>query len=197
MYGRMYNKSGETLKLAFPAEWHTAWRKGKTNESKTWLEDGQARAVEIAITMGGSTPLWTGNVTKAWVWLLEWGNAKPQKMTKLIKGIRDTLKQFAAVTWKYRCKVNEIAIVQHKMEDATYSKKLAQKFVKQNKCRYNNSGTNKRSGRRTGTMQDIQKNALEQCIGKSDQHIWQNVQQVRRNIKAGIPGGMAYCLEKR
>ena len=65
MYGRMYSKSGETSKLAFPVEWHTAWRKGKTNEPRTWLEDGQARAAEIAITMGGSTPLWTGNVTKA------------------------------------------------------------------------------------------------------------------------------------
>ena len=75
--------------------------------------------------------MWTGNVTKAWIWLLEWGNVKPQKMTKLIRGIRDTLKQFAAVTWKYRCKVNEIAIEQHKTEDAAYSKKTAKKCVKQ------------------------------------------------------------------
>ena len=131
MYGRMYNKTGETSKLAFPVEWHTAWRKGKTKETRTWLEEGQARAAEIAITLGGATPLWTGNITKAWIWLLEWGNVKPQKMTKLIRGIRDTLKQFATVTWKYRCKVNEIAIVQHKTEDATYSTKMAKQFVKQ------------------------------------------------------------------
>ena len=56
MYGRLYNKTGETSKLAFPVEWQTAWRKGKTKEPRTWLEEGQARAAEIAMTLGGVTP---------------------------------------------------------------------------------------------------------------------------------------------
>ena len=76
-------------------------------------------------------PLWTGVVTKAWVWLLKWGGVRPQQITKLIRGIRDTLKRVSTETWKYRCKVNKIAIANNKTEDAIYSKKKANKFIKQ------------------------------------------------------------------
>ena len=59
-------KEGKT-RLQFPKEWHTVWRKANKKETRTLLEEGQSRAAEIAVTMGGATPLWTGNITKAWM----------------------------------------------------------------------------------------------------------------------------------
>ena len=91
-------KEGKT-RLQFPKEWHTAWRKANKKETRTLLEEGQSRAAEIAVTMGGATPLWTGNITKAWMWLLHWGNIPPQKKRKVIKEIRVILKNHANETW--------------------------------------------------------------------------------------------------
>ena len=69
------------------------WNKGNHMERRTKLERAQGRTAEIAIALGGATPLWTGNITKAWMWLLRWGNVPPQKKIQLIKEIRKILQQ--------------------------------------------------------------------------------------------------------
>ena len=129
MNGKCYRK-GE-WKTEFPAEWKKAWNKGKRMEKRTWLEEGQGRAAEIAMTMGGATPLWTGNITKAWMWLLGWGRIPAQNKMKLIKEIRTIIAQTAAEVWKCRCKVNDTAILEHKTGDAKYSKQMARQFISQ------------------------------------------------------------------
>jgi hypothetical protein len=124
------NRNG-TKKLEFPKKWQTAWRKGRNNERRTWEEEGWSRAAEITVTMGGATPMWTGVITKAWTWLLTWGGIPHQRKQKLIKNIRNELKEYANTTWKYRCQANEKARIEDKIPDAKYSKQLAKQFIRQ------------------------------------------------------------------
>ena len=66
----------------------------------------------------------TGVITKAWTWLLTWGGIPHQRKQKLIKNIRNELKEYANTTWKYRCQANEKARIEDKIPDAKYSKQL-------------------------------------------------------------------------
>ena len=75
--------------------------------------------------------MWTGVITKAWIWLLTWGGIPHQRKQKLIKNIRNELKEYANTTWKYRCQVNEKARIEDKIPDAKYSKQLAKQFIRQ------------------------------------------------------------------
>ena len=47
-------------KLEFLTKWHTDWKKGESGVNRTILEEGYARAAEIAVMLRGATPLWTG-----------------------------------------------------------------------------------------------------------------------------------------
>jgi hypothetical protein len=46
------------------------------------------QAVEIIVNAGGLTPLWIGVITKAWIWLMEWGGIPDNYMSEYIREIR-------------------------------------------------------------------------------------------------------------
>ena len=52
-------------KIHCPKEWTKAYKKGNKNINRTYIQEMQARAVEIIMTAGGITPLWVGVITKA------------------------------------------------------------------------------------------------------------------------------------
>jgi hypothetical protein len=59
-------------KIHCPKEWTKAYKKGTKNTNRTYIEEMQARAVEIIVNAGGITPLWIGVIPKAWMWLMKW-----------------------------------------------------------------------------------------------------------------------------
>jgi hypothetical protein len=71
-----------------PKEWTKAYKKGKKNTNRTYIEEMQVRAVEITVNAGGITPLWIGVITKAWMWLMEWGGIQDNYITDYIREIR-------------------------------------------------------------------------------------------------------------
>ena len=44
-------------KIHCPKEWTKAYKKGTANTNRTYIEEMQARAVEIIVNAGGITPL--------------------------------------------------------------------------------------------------------------------------------------------
>ena len=63
----------------------------------------QARAVEIIVNAGGITPIWIGVITKAWIWLIEWGGITDNYIAEYIREIRQIVYTFSKETWKVRC----------------------------------------------------------------------------------------------
>ena len=58
------------------------------NNNGTYIEEMQARAVEIIVNAGGITPVWIGVITKAWVWLMKWGGIPDNYISEYIRQIR-------------------------------------------------------------------------------------------------------------
>ena len=77
--------------------------KGTENTNRTYIEEMQARAVEIIVNAGGITPLWIGVITKGWIWLLEWGGIPDNYISGYIRETRGTICAFARESWKVRC----------------------------------------------------------------------------------------------
>ena len=55
---------------SMPPEWWAAWRKVQSQKTRRHKEDGQAAAAETAVKMGCAYPIWTGVITKSWIWML-------------------------------------------------------------------------------------------------------------------------------
>ena len=53
-----------------------------TKNTHTHKEDGQAAPANTAVKMGCAYPIWTGVITKSWIWLLGWGGITDTKITK-------------------------------------------------------------------------------------------------------------------
>ena len=47
--------------------------------------------------------MWIGVITKAWIWLMEWGGITDNCISEYIREIRQIIYTFAKETWKVRC----------------------------------------------------------------------------------------------
>mgnify|MGYP006985929645 CR=1 FL=1 len=90
-------------KIHCPKEWTKAYTKGTENTNRTYIEEMQARAVEIIVNAGGITPLWIGVITKAWIWLMEWGGIPDNYISEYIREIRGIIYALERESWKVRC----------------------------------------------------------------------------------------------
>ena len=59
-----------------PASWKRAWEKVGQEENRTKEEISSGLGMEIAITLDGSMPVWSGIITKAFIALLNRGGMK-------------------------------------------------------------------------------------------------------------------------
>ena len=59
------------------------------------MEEMQARAVEIIVNAGGINPLWIGVISKAWIWLMDWGGIPENCISEYIREIRVIIYTFA------------------------------------------------------------------------------------------------------
>jgi hypothetical protein len=90
-------------KVHCPNEWTKAYKKGNESTNRTYTEEMQARAVDIIVNAGEITPLWIGVITKAWMWLMEWGGIPDNYISDYIRDIRGIIYTFARDSWKVRC----------------------------------------------------------------------------------------------
>ena len=88
-----------------PPKWWAAWRKVQSQKTRTHKEDGQAAAAETAVKMGYAYPIWTGVITKSWIWMLGWGNITDTKIIKFTRKHRKILLEQAQKWWKTRIKL--------------------------------------------------------------------------------------------
>ena len=70
-------------------------KRNRKYQQTIYIEEMQARAVEIIVNAGGITPLWIGVITKAWMWLMEWGGIPDNYISEYIREIRGILSTFA------------------------------------------------------------------------------------------------------
>jgi hypothetical protein len=55
------------------------------------------------VNAGGIIPLWIGVISKAWMWLMEWGGIPDNHISEYIREIRGIIYTFARESWKVRC----------------------------------------------------------------------------------------------
>ena len=94
----------------------------------------QARAVEIIVNAGGITPLWIGVITKAWIWLMEWGGIPDNYISEYIREIRGIIYTFARESWKERCTTVYSPEEEQKRKTKTDMNKTHESYMKRMKA---------------------------------------------------------------
>ena len=89
-----------------PVEWVTAYRECPEDGHIMLSDQMHGFAAEIVKTLGDTTPLWNGVITKAWVKLMEAGKITPHEMRKMIQKIRTHLHTAKRSIWKIRNNLN-------------------------------------------------------------------------------------------
>jgi hypothetical protein len=121
-------------KIHCPKEWTKAYKKGTENTNRTYIEEMQARAVEIIVNAGGITPLWIGVITKAWIWLMEWGGIPDNYISEYIREIRGIIYAFARESWKVRCTMVYSPEEEQKRKTKTDMHKTHESYMKRMKA---------------------------------------------------------------
>jgi len=83
-------------------EWHKAWSKANAGQGRTDKEHMQSRIMETFVRCDATYPIWSGIITKTFMWCVEWANIRENMVNKYIMNIRKALRNYTTEIWKLR-----------------------------------------------------------------------------------------------